>query len=289
MSESDHKGSLYICATPIGNLSDVTLRVLDTLKKVHFIAAEDTRHSRILLNHYGIKVPLLSYHEHNERKRAEEIIEALKSGQDVALISDAGMPAISDPGQILIKRCQEEKISVDVLPGPNAALTALVLSGISTEHFLYLGFPPAGKSERRKLLEKIKELRFTLIFYEAPHRLLDTLQVMHTMLEDREAAVVRELTKIHQTVHKGKISELIQEFEQKAAKGECCIIISPAEDIQDHGDPDLWVKEYQDLKTQGMPPTEAMKRIAKKYGVSKREIYKATLDNENKKERHKPF
>lgn len=282
MSDNEKNGILFVCATPIGNLNDITLRVLDTLKKVDIIAAEDTRHSRILLNHYGIKVPLLSCHEHNERKRTEIIIEALKAGQKVALISDAGMPGISDPGYILINRCHEENIEVDVLPGPNAALTALVLSGMETEHFLFLGFPPAGKSERRKLLESIKDLPFTLIFYEAPHRLLDTLQALHSILEDRNTAVVRELTKIHQTVHKGITADLISEFEQKAPRGECCIIVAPAEKIQDHGDPDLWLKEYQELEIQGMPQKEAMKAVAKKYGVSKRDIYKAKLDEEKK-------
>lgn len=282
MSENASEGCLYVCATPIGNLNDITIRVLETLKKVHIIAAEDTRHSRILLNHYGIKVPLLSCHQHNERNRAEMIIDAIKSGQDVALISDAGMPGISDPGQILIKRCQEEGIKVDVLPGPNAALTALVLSGMATEHFLFLGFPPSGKGDRRKLFENIKDLKFTLIFYEAPHRLLDTLQALLSILNERETAVVRELTKIHQTVHKGKISELIHEFEQKAPRGECCIIISPLEQIQDHGDPTIWIKEYQELEKQGTESKEAMKIVAKKYGVSKRDIYKAKLEEDLK-------
>ena len=153
------QGTLFVCPTPIGNLQDITLRVLDTLKKVDFIAAEDTRHSRKLLNYYDITTPMISYHEHNEKKRIAELLDKFKEGKSGALISDAGMPGISDPGQILIKQCLEENIKVDVLPGPNAALTALVLSGMPTDSFVYLGFLPSGRSERRKILERSEERR----------------------------------------------------------------------------------------------------------------------------------
>jgi len=186
------KGTLYICPTPIGNLSDITLRTLETLKGVDFIAAEDTRHSRKLLDHYGIKTPLISYHQHNERHRSGELILRLHEGQSGALISDAGMPGISDPGSILIKACLEEGIVIDVLPGPNAAITALVLSGMPTDSFLYLGFLAQNKGERKKTLEKAMVLPYTIIMYEAPHRLNRTLKDIVEVLGDRETAFCKE-------------------------------------------------------------------------------------------------
>ena len=275
-----HWGTLYVCPTPIGNLQDITLRVLDTLKKVDFIAAEDTRHSRKLLNYYDITTPLISYHEHNERKRNEELVNKLKEGKNGALISDAGMPGISDPGHILIKKCIEENIMVDVLPGANAALTALVLSGMPADSFVFLGFLPAGRSERRKTLEKVSSLTHTLIFYEAPHKLLKALADILDIMGDREAAVTRELTKIHQEVHRGKVSQLLEEFNTDPPRGECCLLIDAFEETIDPGDPSLWLKEYEQMILEGKDNKEAMKLTAKKYGVSKRDIYKAVLDKD---------
>lgn len=271
-------GTLYVCATPIGNLGDITLRVLDTLKTVDLIAAEDTRHSRKLLEHYGIKTPLISCHEHNERQRAGELIERLKQGQNIALISDAGMPGISDPGRIIINHCREEGIPVDVLPGPNAAITALVLSGMAEDRFTFLGFLPAAKGERKKFLESVSRLEYTMIFYEAPHRLLGTLRTMQEVLGDREASVVRELTKIHQTVHRGKISELITWFEKSPPLGECCIIAAPYTREAERGDPSLWLKDLRELEAGGLESKEAMKMVAQKYGISKRDVYRAKIN-----------
>jgi len=281
------QGTLFVCPTPIGNLQDITLRVLETLKMVDFIAAEDTRHSRKLLNHYDITTPTLSYHEHNERKRMGELLDGLKQGKNVALVSDAGMPGISDPGHILIKKCQEENIKVDVLPGPNAALTALVLSGMPTESFVYLGFLPTGRSERRRILEKAAFLTHTLILYEAPHKLIRTLQDIQETMGDRIVVVTRELTKIHQNVHRGKVSLLVEEFKTTPPKGECCLIIEAYEERIERGEPSLWIKDMKQIILEGKDNKEAMKVVAKKYGISKRDVYRAYLDEderENKKE-----
>lgn len=271
------EGTLYICATPIGNLGDITLRVLETLQAVDFIAAEDTRHSGKLLNHYNIKTPLLSYHQHNERQRATELIFRLKNGESGALISDAGMPGISDPGQILIRQCLEEGVKIDVLPGPNAALTALVLSGMPTESFVYLGFLPLNKGERQRTLAKLAELPHTLIFYEAPHRLARTLQDILEVLGDRETVVARELTKLHQSVHKGSTSELQAKFQAIPPKGECCLLVAPYREKKIEGGPGDWLEELRRMELEGKDSKEAMKIAAQKYGISKREIYKAKL------------
>jgi 16S rRNA (cytidine1402-2'-O)-methyltransferase len=277
-------GTLYVCATPIGNLGDITLRVLDTLKQVNFIAAEDTRHSRKLLNHYQITTPLLSYHQHNEKYRTDEIITRLKAGEKCALISDAGMPGISDPGHVLIDACLQENLKVDVLPGPNAALTALVLSGMPTESFIFLGFLPSGNGERKKVLGSLVELPFTCVFYEAPHRLVRTLEDMLEIMGDRQTAVARELTKIHQSVHKGLTSELRDVFRQLPPKGECCILLAPYVRREEKGQPSDWLAEVNEMELEGKNPKEAMKLVAQKRGISKREIYKAKLDQD---ERHK--
>jgi len=273
-------GTLYVCATPIGNLGDITLRVLDILRSVNFIAAEDTRHSRKLLEHYAIKTPLISYHQHNERQRTGEIMAKLKEGQNVALISDAGMPGISDPGQILIKACIDEDIGVDVLPGPNAAITALVLSGMPTDSFLYIGFLPVKRGERQKILQNIKEVMSTVIIYEAPHKLSRTLQDIWDILGDRQAAVVRELTKIHQTVYRGRVSELLPKF-AVVPKGECCLILAPPPKKQETGSAASWLADLESLEATGMSSKEARKIVSQKYGVAKREIYKAILNKQN--------
>lgn len=276
------QGTLFVCPTPIGNLQDITLRVLDTLKKADLIAAEDTRHSRKLLNHYDISTHLLSYHEHNERKRLGEILDKLKDGKNVALISDAGMPGISDPGHVLIKKCQEENIKVDVLPGPNAALTALVLSGMPTDSFVYLGFLPTVKSERRKILERASTLTHTLIFYEAPHKMIRTLQDILEIMGDRKAVVTRELTKIHQNVHRGGVSLLIEEFKTKPPKGECCLLVEAYEEIIERGEPLLWLRDMKQIVLEGKDKKEAMKIVAKKFGISRRDVYKASLEEDKK-------
>ncbi|SHH06293.1 16S rRNA (cytidine(1402)-2'-O)-methyltransferase [Desulfosporosinus lacus] len=274
------KGTLYICATPIGNLGDITLRVLDTLREVDLIAAEDTRHSRKLLQHYQINTRMISYHEHNEKKKSLELVEKLKCGQTIALISDAGLPGISDPGTEVIRLCLIENIPVDVLPGPNAALTALVLSGMPTEHFAFHGFLPSSSGAKKRSLEQLANLTQTQIFYEAPHRLVATLQGMSEYFGDRPAAVVRELTKLHQQVHRGTVLELKEEFEKSEPRGECCIIIAPYIPIKPVGGPEEWRSEVNERVNQGLSKKEAMKEVAKRYGVRKSEVYQALLDGE---------
>ena len=273
------KGTLYVCATPIGNLGDITIRVLDTLREVDLIAAEDTRHSRKLMQHYQISTHMTSYHEHNEKKKSLELVEKLKSGQTIALISDAGLPGISDPGCEVIRLCLAENIPVDVLPGPNAALTALILSGMPTEHFAFHGFLPHSTGARKRCLEPLADLPQTQIFYEAPHRLVDTLQGMSEYFGEREAVVVRELTKLHQQVHRGTVLELKAEFEQVTPRGECCIIVAPYVLVKPVGGPEEWCQEVQEGISRGLSKKEAMKEVAKRYGVRKSEVYQAFLDD----------
>lgn len=272
------RGTLYVCATPIGNLGDITLRVLEVLREVDLIAAEDTRHSRKLLEHYHIKTPLTSYHEHNEKGKTQVLLGRLREGQTIALISDAGMPGISDPGAEIIRACLEGEIKVDVLPGPNAALTALLLSGLPTAPFVFHGFLPASRGERRRCLETLVKLPFTQVFYEAPHRLSEVLADMSAILGSRPAAVVRELTKLHQSVHQGLLPALGEEFSQKPAKGECCVVVSPYAEVKEQGSSQDWLQAVQARLNLGLTPQEAMKEVAKVFGVPKRDVYQALLD-----------
>ncbi|CAA7599869.1 trimethylsulfonium-tetrahydrofolate N-methyltransferase [Acididesulfobacillus acetoxydans] len=271
------KGKLFVCATPIGNLGDITLRVLDTLRAVDLIAAEDTRHSRKLLQHYEIETPLTSYHEHNEKGKARSLLARLRAGQQIALISDAGMPGISDPGAEIISLCYEEQIAVDVLPGANAALTGLVLSGLPAERFAFVGFLPAAAAERRRELEKFVRLPLTLVFYEAPHRLAESLTDMLAALGERQAAVVRELTKVYQTVHRGTLKSLAEDFSENPPRGECCVFVEPCTPEVRAGGPAEWRREVEARMALGLSPQEAMKEVAKDYGTSKREVYRAVL------------
>jgi len=275
-------GTLFVCATPIGNLGDITLRVLEKLKEVDFIAAEDTRHSRKLLDHYKIRKPLISYHQHNERQRASEIIARLKNGEKAALVSDAGMPGISDPGQILIRQCLQEDITVDVLPGPNAAITALVLSGMPTDSFLFIGFLPPKKGERLEKIKKLSTIPHTVIFYEAPHKLTRTLQDILEVVGDRQTVVARELTKIHQSVYRGTVSQLLEKFQTGLPRGECCLLLAPYEEIIENSEPTDWLGEIARLESEGFDNKEAMKIVARKYGIPKRDIYKARINSNDR-------
>ncbi|MDD2233311.1 MAG: 16S rRNA (cytidine(1402)-2'-O)-methyltransferase [Desulfitobacteriaceae bacterium] len=275
------KGILYVCATPIGNLADITLRVLDTLRQVDFIAAEDTRHSRKLMLHYGINTPLISYHQHNEKTRSQEFILKLKEGFTVALITDAGMPGISDPGSEIIRSCYTENIKVDVLPGPNAALTALVLSGMSGGNFAFQGFLPANSGESRRKLQECCELPMPQIFYEAPHRLIATLKLLEEVFGDRFAVVVREITKLNQSVYRGPLSELVRQFEINNPRGECCIVTSPYLAVIKTSGPGEWVREVREALEHGLSRQDALKEVAKRNGISKREVYNALLRKQN--------
>lgn len=274
-------GKLYICPTPIGNLEDITLRVLNTLKDVDLIAAEDTRHTIKLLNHYDIKKPLTSYHEHNKEAKGKELIKRLKDGENIALVSDAGMPGISDPGEDIIRLCIDEAIDVHVLPGASAIITGLVASGLSTEKFSFEGFLDRNKKQRRKRLEAIEDDDRTLIFYESPHRLMDTLKDMENILGDRHMVVARELTKRYEEILRGNISNIISHFKDNEIRGEFVLLVEGNSGGKRKENP--W--KYMDIKehillyiNEGVSKKEAIKKVAKDRDIPKREVYKYSID-----------
>ncbi len=272
-------GTLYLCATPIGNLFDITLRVLDLLKECDIIAAEDTRHTLKLLNHFEINTPMTSYHEHNKVQKGPIIIEKLKEGKNVALVSDAGMPGISDPGSDLVRLCHEEGISVTVAPGASAAVTAVVLSGFDTGRFVFEGFLPSEKKERARVLDSLLKEERTIIFYEAPHRLTKTLQFLMNATNNRNAACIREITKKYEEVKKGSLSSLLEFYEKNPPKGEFVIVVEGAdanalkqEEIA--GFEKISIEEHMEIYlSEGLSEKDAMKKVAKDRGVSKRDIY----------------
>ena len=270
------KGKLYICPTPIGNLEDITLRTLRILGEVDIIAAEDTRHSIKLLNHYEIKKPLTSYHEHNIREKGPELIEKLNEGLSIALISDAGMPGISDPGQDLIRLAIEEGIPVVGLPGPTASILALVVSGLNTDKFVFEGFLSSKKRDRIKELEGLKEERRTIIFYESPHRILNFLRDCLDVLGDRKIALGRELTKHYEEVFRGTISESIEKFQNIPIKGEFVIIMegNPLEEEVVQIDILESLKSYME---QGLSKKEAIKKLSLEKNIPKNQVYSESL------------
>ncbi len=276
-------GTLYLCATPIGNLEDITYRVLKTLKEVDLIAAEDTRNSIKLLNHFEISTPMTSYHEYNKYDKAETLIEKLAEGQNVALITDAGTPAISDPGEVLVKMAHEAGITVTSLPGPCACITALTLSGLPTRRFAFEAFLPAEKKERKVILDSLVDETRTIILYEAPHHLLKTLKDLLAALGDRKATVCRELTKKHETVFLTSLSKAVEYYTENEPKGECVIVIEGKSFSQIESDSqEEWKKLSVDehmkhYLEQGMDKKEAMKAVARDRGVSKQDIYKQLL------------
>ena len=280
-------GKLYLCATPIGNLEDITLRVLRTLKEVDLIAAEDTRNSIHLLNHFDIKIPLTSYHEYNKVDKAYQLVEKMQQGTNIALITDAGTPGISDPGEDLVRICYEQGIEVTSLPGAAACITALTLSGLPTRRFSFEAFLPKEKKERAAVLEELKNDTRTLIVYEAPHHLLGTLKELQNALGDRRLTVCRELTKKFETAFQTTFSEAIRYYEEQGVRGECVLVIegrSREELVQEAQQ--SWeaisVEEHMEhyLST-GMDRKSAMKQVAKDRGVGKREIYQMLLKAEN--------
>ncbi len=220
------KGSLYIVSTPIGNLDDITLRALKILRHVDLIAAEDTRRTRRLLSHFDIHIPLVSYFEHNELKRLDKLLSHLKTGKEIALVSDAGTPGISDPGYRLIKQAIESGIPVIPIPGPSAIIAALSISGLPTDSFTFVGFLPKKGGKRRKLLDKLGDLNGTSILYESPHRLMETLEDLHHVCGDRQITVTRELTKAFEEVIRGRISEIIDTLKNRRIKGEITIVLA---------------------------------------------------------------
>lgn len=270
------KGKLYICPTPIGNLEDITLRTLRILGEVDLIAAEDTRHSIKLLNHYEIKKPLTSYHEHNIREKGQELIEKLNNGQNIALISDAGMPGISDPGQDLIRLAIKGDIDVIPLPGPSASITALVVSGISTNKFVFEGFLPSKKRDRIKELEGLKDEKRTIIFYESPHRILYFLNDMRDVFEDRNIAICRELTKRYEEIFRGTISQSLEKFSRDGIKGEFVIIVEGNDEVEETEEINIieYLKLYID---QGMSKKEAIKKLSQTMNLPKNQVYSESL------------
>lgn len=266
---------LYIVGTPIGNLSDFSPRAVETLKNVDFIAAEDTRVSLKLLTHFGIQKPLISYHEHNLRERGEYIIGRIEGGESCAIVTDAGMPCISDPGEDLVRLCAERGIEMHVVPSPTAAMSALAISGLSTSRFSFEGFLSVTKKQRQAHLDEIKILRRTLIFYEAPHKLTYTLNDLLINLGDRKIALCRELTKIHEEVLRGKISEMIEYYKEKSPKGEYVLIVEGKSDVEEENETTLEEAclMAEKLTAEGKKPSEACKEISKLTGFSKSEIY----------------
>lgn len=276
-------GILYLCATPIGNLEDITYRVLRTLKEVDLIAAEDTRNSIKLLNHFEIDTPMTSYHEYNKFDKGRVLVDKLLEGQNIALITDAGTPAISDPGEELVRMAHEAGITVTSLPGACACVTALTLSGLPTRRFAFEAFLPADKKERRQILESLANETRTIIVYEAPHHLLKTLKDLADTLGNRKVTVCRELTKKHETVFLTTLVEAIEFYTENEPKGECVMVIEGKSfDAIAEDDKAEWTKlnveEHMKIYLdQGMDKKDAMKAVAKDRGVSKQEIYKQLL------------
>lgn len=278
-------GILYLCATPIGNLKDITARVLETLEQVDVIAAEDTRNSIHLLTHFGIKTPMTSYHEYNKTEKAYQLISRLKDGKDIALITDAGTPAISDPGEVLVRMCLEEGITVTSLPGPAACITALTLSGLSTRRFCFEGFLPSDKKEKKEVLEEMASETRTMVLYEAPHHLKRTLQELYDLLGDRKITICRELTKKFETVLPTTLSDALVMYENEDPRGEYVLVIAGKErervrmEAQQKWD-SVSIEEHMALyERQGIPRKDAMKRVAADRGMKKREIYEYLLKN----------
>lgn len=267
--------SLYICPSPIGNLEDISLRVLRVLNEVDFIACEDTRVSRKLLNHYEIEKELFSYHEHNQREAGQKIIDRLKAGEKAALLSDAGMPGINDPGRELIIKCQEEGIDYTVLPGPSAFTTGLVYSGLDSQRFVFAGFFPRSKKERNEDLAWLLEEEKTVIYYESPHRINKTIDFLAEKMPDRQLAIVREISKIYEEMLKGKASQLSEEIAQRKLKGEIVLLIEGQPKSQEPSYSDQELEElFDQLLDQGLSKREAMAKIVQLSGISKNEIYR---------------
>lgn len=277
-------GKLYLVPTPIGNLKDITLRALEVLKQVDLIAAEDTRQSLKLLNHFNIKKPLISYHKHNEQGKSENLIDKLKEGKNIALVSDAGTPGISDPGAVIVSKCIEENIDFEVLTGATAVTTALVYSGMDTRKFIFRGFMPRENKERKIIMEELKNRKETLIFYEAPHRLKNTLEFLKNNLGNRKISICRELTKLHEEILRLNLSEAIDYYEEKTVKGELVLVVEGKDEKEIMNEE---MSEWRDLNIdehikmyieEGLNKKEAIKKVAKDRNLPKSEIYKYSIN-----------
>lgn len=270
-------GKLYVVGTPIGNLEDMSVRAVKTLQEVDFIAAEDTRVTLKLLNHFEIKKPMVSYHEHNVREKGGEIITRLLSGQTCAIVTDAGMPCISDPGEDLVRLCAENGIDTVVIPGPSAAISALALSGLSTSKFVFEGFLNPQKNARLERLEELKREKRTIIFYEAPHKLCDTLSAMYQVLGDRKITLARELTKIYEEVIRTTLSQAVALFEEKAPKGEFVLVVEGMVEEEQSLTFEQALELIQALVDKGEPLSKSAKDVARQTGFKKGELYSRFL------------
>ncbi len=271
------KGKLYVVATPIGNLEDITFRAIRILKEVDVVAAEDTRHTLKLLNHYGISKPMISYWGEKEKTKAEEVIGRLIEGASVALVSDAGTPGISDPGSVLIRRAIEEDIPVVPVPGPAALIAALTISGFSTEEFVFCGFLPAKQSQRRKFLEMLGLERRTVVMYESPHRVLESLAEMADIFGERNMFMAREITKLHEEVLRGTVSAVFAILSESKIAGEYVFVIEGRKESEGgHREEDA-IKEIRALMRKGLGRKEAVKMVAGQYGLSRKELYDKSL------------
>lgn len=269
---------LYLCATPIGNLGDISRRCIETLEGVDMIAAEDTRHTLKLLNHFGIQKPMTSYHEHNKKEKGEYLLGLLKDGKNIALVSDAGTPAISDPGEDLVKLCIENDIEVTSIPGPVAGINALILSGFPTRRFAFEGFLAVQKKQKKEHLESIKNDTHTLIFYEAPHKLITTLTDMQSVFGDRKIALVRELTKMHEEVMRTTLSEALEYYKENQPRGEYVIVVSGAAEDEVKAEDEWWngmsIEEHVDeYIKRGQTSKDAIKQVAGDRKMPKRDVY----------------
>ena len=278
-------GTLYLCATPIGNLQDMSPRVVETLAQVDLIAAEDTRNSIKLLNHFEIKTPMTSYHEYNKVEKAKELIAKLHSGMDIALITDAGTPAISDPGEVLVAMCHEASVPVTSLPGPAALIVALTLSGLPTRRFCFEGFLPSDKKEKKLILQELAEETRTIILYEAPHHLVRTLEELRETLGDRRVTLCRELTKKFETILPTTFDKALKMYEEEEPRGEYVLVVEGKSLAQKQKEAqasweEMSIEEHMNLyEKQGMSHKDAMKQVAKDRGVGKREIYQYLVEN----------
>ena len=278
-------GKIYLVATPIGNLSDISMRAIETLKNVDIIACEDTRNTIRLLNHFEIKGHLTSYHEYNKIDKAYELCEKVKEGNNIAFVSDAGMPAISDPGYELVDIAYKEGLEVTVVPGASAVVSALAISGISSRRFAFEGFLPADKNEKKEILTELSQESRTLILYEAPHRLLKTLKELFEYMGDRNIAIVREITKLHEEVLRGKLADIIADYESEkiAIRGEYVLVIEGKSLLEKKEErqksfEEISIREhYEKYIAEGMDKKEAMKAVAKDRGIQKRDVYKELL------------
>lgn len=276
MTDTAHWGTLYVVATPIGNLEDITFRAIRILKEVDLVAAEDTRHSRKLFNHFGIETNLTSCYEHNESQKMDHLLDLLQQGQSIALISDAGTPAISDPGNVLVQHCRSAGVTVVPVPGPSACISALSVAGLPTDRFCFDGFLPAKTVARCRALQAYLTQKRTVVLYEAPHRLLNCLTDIATVLgADKQLAVARELTKLHEELFRGTVTEAIAHFSQARVRGEIVLLLAPAVDVK----PTETVRQALERLSQesDLPMKAIVKQVAKSHGVSGSEVYNIAL------------